>query len=125
MTMHIGRTNPKHSYNMGGTELAVTAGEKDLGVLVDDELEFDKYIRAIVNIANRVLGMIKQDFTYLDKEIFLNLYPVLVRPLLEYCVQVWLPYKLMHIDLIEGVQIQATKLVPGIKTWIMTRDWLI
>ena len=94
-------------------------------MLVDDELEFDKYIRAIVNIANRVLGMIKQDFTYLDKEIFLNLYPVLVRPLLEYCVQVRSPYKLMHIDLIEGVQIQATKLVPGIKTWIMTRDWLI
>ena len=94
-------------------------------MLVDDELEFDKYIRAIVNIANRVLGMIKQGFTCLDKEIFLNLYPVLVRPLLEYCVQVWSPYKLMHIDLIEGVQIQAKKLVPGIKAWIMTRDWLI
>ena len=113
--MHIGRTNPKHSYNMGGTELTVTTEEKDLGVLVDDELEFDKHIRAIVNKANRVLGMIKRGFTCLDKEIFLNLYPVLVRPLLEYCVQVWSPYKQMHIDLIEGVQIRATKLVPGNK----------
>ena len=113
--MHIGRANPKHSYNMGGTELTVTTEEKDLGVLVDDELDFDKHIRAIVNKANRVLGMIKRGFTCLDKEIFLNLYPVLVRPLLEYCVQVWSPYKQMHIDLIEGVQIRATKLVPGNK----------
>ena len=27
--MHIGRANPKHSYNMGGTELTVTTEEKD------------------------------------------------------------------------------------------------
>ena len=113
--MHIGRTNPKHSYNMGGTNLAVTTEEKDLGVLVDDELEFDKHIRAIVNKANRMMGMIRRGFTYLDKEIFMNLYPVLVRPLLEYCVQVWSPYKQMHIDLIEGVQKRATRLVLGTK----------
>ena len=113
--MHIGRTNPKQSYNMGGTNLTVTTEEKDLGVLVDDELEFDKHIRAIVNKANRMLGMIRRGFTCLDKEIFLNLYPVLVRPLLEYCVQVWSPYKQMHIDLIEGVQKRATRLVPGTK----------
>ena len=51
----------------------------------------------------------------LDKEIFLYLYPVFVRPLLEYCVQIWSPYKQKYIDLIEGVQKRATKLVPGLK----------
>ena len=51
----------------------------------------------------------------MDNEIFLNLYPVLVRPLLEYCVQVWSPYKQKYIDLIEGVQKRATKLVPGLR----------
>ena len=100
---------------MGGTNLTVTTEEKDLGVLVDDELEFDKHIRAIVNKVTRMLGIIRRGFTCLDKEIFLNLYPVLVRPLLEYCVQVWSPYKQMHIDLIEGVQKRATRLVPGTK----------
>ena len=62
-----------------------------------------------------MLGMIKIGFACLDKEIFLYLYPVLVRPLLEYCVQVWSPYKQMYIDLIEGVQRRATKLVPGLR----------
>ena len=113
--MHLGRRNPKHTYNMGGSNLAVTTEERDLGVLIDDQLDFDKHIRGIVNRANRMLGMIKIGFACLDKEMFMNLYPVLVRPLIEYCVQVWSPNKQKHIDLLEGVQKRATKIVSELR----------
>ena len=113
--MHLGKKNPKHTYNMGGSALAVTREERDLGVLIDDQLNFDKHIRGIVNKANRMLGMIKIGFACLDKEMFMNLYPVLVRPLIEYCVQVWSPHMQKHIDLLEGVQKRATKLVPELR----------
>ena len=113
--MHLGRLNPGFTYSMGDTELAETTEERDLGVLVDNELHFGKHIKEIVNKANRMLGMIRIGFSCMDKEIFLYLYPVLVRPLLEYCVQIWSPYKQKYIDLIEGVQKRATKLVPGLK----------
>ena len=113
--MHLGKKNPKHTYNMGGSELTVTREERDLGVIIDDQLNFDKHIRGIVNKANRMLGMIKIGFACLDKEMFMNLYPVLVRPLIEYCVQVWSPHMQKHIDLLEGVQRRATKLVPELR----------
>ena len=113
--MHLGNQNPKHTYTMDETNLTTTKEEKDLGVLIDDQLGFDKHIRSIVKRANRMLGLIRIGFSCLDKEIFMNLYPVLVRPLLEYCVQVWSPYKRKYINLIEGVQRRATKLVPELR----------
>ena len=48
-------------------------------------------------------------------DMFMNLYPVLIRPLLEYCVQVWSPHKQGDIDLIERVQRRATKIIPALK----------
>ena len=113
--MHLGSGNPRHTYTMGGEDLAVTTEEKDLGVIFDEKLEFSKHIKVIVGKANRMLGMIRRGFTCLDREIFKLLYPVLVRPLLEYCVQVWSPNKQMDIDLIEKVQKRAVKMVPGMK----------
>ena len=62
-----------------------------------------------------MLGLIRIAFACLNKTMFLNLYKALVRPLLEYCVQVWSPHLKKHIRLIEGVQRRATKLVPELK----------
>ena len=58
--MHLGKKNPKHSYTMGGVELEKTSEERDLGLLVDDRLEFDRHIKGIVNKANRMLGMMRK-----------------------------------------------------------------
>ena len=113
--MHIEHSNPKHTYTMDGSELSTSTAERDLGVLIDDKLRFDKHIKAIVGKANRMLGMIKIGFACLDIPVFLNLYRVLVRPLLEYCVQVWSPHHVGEKKLLEGVQRRATKLVPELR----------
>jgi hypothetical protein len=113
--MHLGNQNPKHTYTMEEADLVTTSEEKDLGVLIDDKLDFGIHIKSIVKKANRMLGLIRIGFACLDKEIFMNLYPVLIRPLLEYCVQVWSPHKRKYVRLIEGVQRRATKLVPNLR----------
>ena len=99
--MDIGRTNPGESYIIWDTELAVTTEEKDLGVIVDSKLVFDRHIRSIVTKANKMLSMIRISFACMEKTMFLNLYPVLVRPLLEYCVQVWSLHLKKYINLLE------------------------
>ena len=118
--MHLGYNNPKISYSMGGSNLEETEEEKDLGVLIDNKLDFGNHIKCIVGKANRVLGMIRVSFTCLNVPMLFNLYTALVRPLLEYCVQVWSPYKKKYINLLEGVQRRATRMIPRLKK--MTYD---
>ena len=85
--------------------------EKDLGVIIDGDLKFREHIISKVNIANRNVGIIFRTFTYLDKEMFLNLYKTMVRPHLEYATQIWSPLYKKDKIIIENVQRRATRLV--------------
>ena len=72
-------------------------------------------MQEVVSKANKILGMIKRNFTDRTKETILPLYVSLVRPHLDYCSQIWNPYYVKDIKLIEGVQRRATKLVESVK----------
>ena len=65
--------------------------------------------------ANRVLGMIKRTFSVRDENIILPLFKSLVRPHLEYGVRAWRPNYRKDINLLEGVQRRATKLISSLK----------
>ncbi|MCG8047037.1 MAG: reverse transcriptase domain-containing protein [Candidatus Thiodiazotropha endolucinida] len=96
-------------------EIIKVKHEKDLGVTIDSKLTFREHITTKVNLANRNLGIIFRTFTYLDQEIFLNLYKSLVRPHLEYSTPVWSPFYKKDRIIIENVQRRATRLVPSLK----------
>ena len=109
--MHLGYNNGLANYTMNGNILESVVEEKDLGVVFQNNLKWDKQCAKAVNTANRILGMIKGNFVFLNRENFLLLYKSLVRPHLEYCIQVWCPHFKKDIELLENVQRRATKLV--------------
>ena len=119
--LHLGYRNQHHQYHMRkhdsdeSVELAISYVEKDLGVLVDNDLKFTQHIESQVKKANRLLGLIRRSFTFMDKECMKLLFTSLVRPHLEFGNVAWSPYLEKHIKAIENVQHRATKMIPGLK----------
>ena len=110
--IHFGKKNDRHGYTLDGHPIQDVSEEKDLGVHISEDIKWALHISEAVKNANRMIGMIKHTFTYMNKKMFLTLYKSLVRPHLEYCPQVWNPTLKKDIDELEKVQRRATKLVP-------------
>ena len=113
--MHIGHRNPQSSYTLLGNSVDCTDTEKDLGVVISNDLKFSKQCIEAEKKAQRMLGYIKRQFGFRNKEIVLTLYNSLVRPHLEYAVQFWCPSFRKDIIRLERVQARATKLIPSIR----------
>lgn len=117
--MHIGNTF-KTSYTMQSSSSLVTGSsavltevdsEKDLGIWTTSTLKPSLHCDKAAASATKVLGMLKRTFPVFSRELFVFLYKTYVRPLMEYCVQLWSPYLSRDIDALEKVQRRATKLV--------------
>ena len=95
-------------------ELEHVFEEKDLGVIIDCDLKFEQNMSAKVKKANAIVGFIRQSFSYLDCALFKKLFTTFVRPHLEYAQTVSSPHLQKHINIIENVQIRATKFADGL-----------
>ena len=69
--------------------------EKDLGVVVSNDLKWEQQCSQTVAKANKVLGLIKRNFTDRSKETIILLFKSLVRPHVEYCCPIWNPHYIM------------------------------
>jgi len=74
-------------------DLNITSKERNLGIIIESELDFGEHIFHIVGKANRHLGLIKRCFIIRDRQSLLSLYKFTVRPILEYGSVVWSHWK--------------------------------
>src|SRR6218665_245193 len=113
--MHMRKRNQELSYEMGGRVLKVSEEERDLGVIMHRSAKPSRRCAEASKKANSTLGMIRRTIVTRDKDTILRLYKSLVRPQLEYCIQVWSPYLKQDMEKLEKVQRRDTKIIQDYK----------
>ncbi len=103
--------NQIFEYEMNSTKLESVQCVKDLGGKISCSLKFSQQCKDIAGKANRMLGFIKRNFSFQNKDVILPRYISLVRLHLEYAVQFWAPHYAKNIAKLEVVQRRATKMI--------------
>ena len=114
------------SYNLSDTTISTTDFQKDLGLVVSNDLSWANHYHHIIPRAYKILGLIRRSFSSsLNLSMKMKLYLTLVRSQLMYCTPIWRPYLQTDIQNIERIQCRATKFIlndydSNYKTWLLT-----
>ena len=113
--LHLGQRNARYEYTMEGRVLEGVESEKDVGVIIHHSLKPSMQCAKAAGRANAVLGQLSRAVSYRDKDTFLKLYKVYVRPHLEYAVASWSPWTVGDREVLEKVQRRALGMVSNMR----------
>jgi len=113
--MHFGRNNLMMDYTLDNKSLKVVQEEKDLGIVISQDLKASAQCIQAYSKANRMLGVINRSIVFKSASTMLNLYKSVVRPHLEYCTVAWSPHYVKDKELLERAQRRFTRMIPELK----------
>ncbi|PKU46750.1 rna-directed dna polymerase from mobile element jockey-like [Limosa lapponica baueri] len=102
--LHLGHGNPNYEYRLGREWIDSRPAEKDFRVSVNEKHNMSHQCALAAHKVSCLLGCIKRNVASRSGEVILPVYSALVRPHLEYCIQLWSPQHRKDMVLLEQVQ---------------------
>ena len=112
---YLGHGNPHYQYKLRSARMEHNCDKKDVGVLVYDKLDMSQQHAHTAQKAKCILGCFQRSMVSRVREAILPLCSAVVRPHLEYCIQMRSPQYRRDTDLLEHAQKIATKMIQGME----------
>jgi hypothetical protein len=103
-------------YRINGALINSVPCTRDLGVMVDSNLNFRDHVIKLSAEGHQMAGIILRNFRHLPKGILVSLFVSTVRSKLEYCSTLWSPNSKTLQSKLENVQRRFTKRLPGMSS---------
>ena len=113
--LHLGQGNLRYVYKLGKELVESSPAEKDLGVQVNEKLDMSQHCALAGKKTNGILGFSRRLVASRVRKMIVLLYSFLVRPQIEYCLQVWEPQHRKDMKLLKRVQRRAMKMIKGLE----------
>ncbi len=102
--LHLGGTNPCHTYTMNGIPIPSVKQCNDLGVIITSDMKFSAHCAHIAKSAALSAAMIYKAFNTRNRNTLVQLFKTYVRPKLENSTVIWSSHLVRDIDLVESIQ---------------------
>ena len=76
--LYFGPAHHNGPYYLNGILIDTVTSHSDLGILFDDQIKFHDCTTQVTTKANQVLGLLKKSFEYLDSNMLIQLFSMLV-----------------------------------------------
>ena len=119
---------PTYKYSINGIPLSCHSSVNYLGIFIQSHLLWSDHCKMIFARANHSLNFLLHSLWGTTTTTRSVAYKCLVQPLLEYACQVWHPYTVSDISMLESVQCCAARWIcgsrwnPSIKQWTISSD---
>ena len=107
--MHFGKSVERASYFLKNFKLEFVSSFKDLGILIDEKLDFGKHCSNLYKKCNFICYSITKLFSKRSPKEYFDLFKIYVRPILEYNTSFWFPTLKKYVKIVESVQKRFTK----------------
>ena len=108
------KRNPgKTNYQMKDSPLEEVKENKYLGVIIQNNLKWDRQSSNAATKVTQMLNFLKRNFSSCSRTVKENLFKTIVQPHLEYASSAWNPGTKKNRDLLQKVQRRAARFVLG------------
>jgi ribonuclease P/MRP protein subunit RPP40 len=112
--MHMGPSNNKHVYTIGGSAVPIVQQLTDLGLTCTSDCSSVAHVRGIVGRASRTMGLMWRMFSSRKLTFFMRLFEAYIRPVMEYASSSWNSSRPGLVRELEAIQRRFTKRLRGL-----------